>query len=205
MAQIELAMAVGFRGDLEAAAEICQEVREVCEDRGERWALSYALFVLAYAQLQQGRPECARELLQESLAIGHTFHDLLGSVLAMELLALVTAVEGDAAEAAVLQGAAERIWPSVGLPLFGSAYYGRPRAECERLARRELGDARYESGRRAGAQLDPDAAVARALACRPVDRPGVKAQRRGPVPAPDGRTRKPAASPASGRGGPDRW
>ncbi|MFC8237106.1 ATP-binding protein [Streptomyces sp. NPDC057284] len=205
MAQIELAMAVGFRGDLEAAAEICQEVREVCEDRGERWALSYALFVLAYAQLQQGRPECARELLQESLAIGHTFHDLLGSVLAMELLALVTAVEGNAAEAAVLQGAAERIWPSVGLPLFGSAYYGRPRAECERLARQELGDARYESGRRAGAQLDPDAAVARALACRPVDRPGVKAQRRGPVPAPDGRTRKPAASPASGRGGPDRW
>ncbi|WP_392841820.1 ATP-binding protein [Streptomyces sp. LN500] len=165
MAQIELAMAVGFRGDLEAAAEICQEVREVCEDRGERWALSYALFVLAYAQLQQGRPECARELLRESLAIGHTFHDLLGSVLAMELLALVTAVEGDAAEAAVLQGAAERIWPSVGLPLFGSVYYGRPRAECERLARRELGDARYESGRRAGAQLDPDAAVARALAC----------------------------------------
>ena len=127
--------------------------------------------MLAYAQLQQGRPECARELLRESLAIGHTFHDLLGSVLAMELLALVTAVEGDAAEAAVLQGAAERIWPSVGLPLFGSAYYGRPRAECERLARRELGDARYESGRRAGAQLDPDAAVARALACRPVDRP----------------------------------
>ncbi|MET7520872.1 AAA family ATPase [Streptomyces sp900116325] len=205
MAQIELAMAVGFRGDLEAAVEICQEVREVCDDRGERWALSYALFVLAYAQLQQGRPECARELLRESLAIGHAFHDLLGSVLALELLALVTAVEGDAAEAAVLQGAAERIWPSVGLPLFGSAYYGRPRAECERLARRELGDARYESGRRTGAQLDPDAAVARALACRPVDRPGVKAQRRGPVPAPDGRTRKPAASPASGRGGPERW
>ncbi|WP_457492528.1 ATP-binding protein [Streptomyces sp. P5_D11] len=160
MAQIELAMAVGFRGDLEAAAEICQEVKEVCEDHGERWALSYALYVLAYAQLQQGRPECARELLRESLAIGHAFHDLLGSVLAMELLALVTAVEGDAAEAAVLQGAAERLWPSVGLPLFGSAYYGRPRAECERLARRELGDARYESGRRAGAQLDPDAAVA---------------------------------------------
>ncbi|WP_406405838.1 ATP-binding protein [Streptomyces sp. NBC_01643] len=205
MAQIELAMAVGFRGDLETAAEICQEVKEVCEDHGERWALSYALYVLAYAQLQQGRPDCARELLRESLAIGHAFHDLLGSVLVMELLALVTAVEGDAAEAAVLQGAAERFWPSVGLPLFGSAYYGRPRAECERLARRELGDARYESGRRAGAQLDPDAAVARALACLPVDRPGVKGQRRGPVPAPGGGTRKPAASPTSGRGGPERW
>lgn len=89
--------------------------------------------------------------LEESLAIGHAFHDLLGSVLTLELLALVTAVEGDAAEAAVLQGAADRIWPSVGLPLFGSAYYGQPRARCEELARRELGNGPYESGLRAGA------------------------------------------------------
>ncbi|MFB7221587.1 AAA family ATPase [Streptomyces sp. NPDC056227] len=205
MAQVELAMAVGFRGDLEAAAAICEEVREVCEDRGERWALSYALYVLAYAALQRGRPDRARELLRESLAIGHAFHDLLGSVLAMELLALVTAVEGDAAEAAVLQGAAERIWLSVGLPLFGSAHYGRPRARCEELARQELGDAPYESGRRAGGRLDPDTAVARALAGRALDRPGPEGQRPGPVPAPDGRTRKPAASPTSGRGGPERW
>ncbi|MDF6041289.1 AAA family ATPase [Streptomyces sp. JH14] len=207
MAQIELAMAVGFRGDLAAAAAICEEVREVCEDRGERWALSYALYVLAYAELQQGRPDGARELLRESLAIGHAFHDLLGSVLTMELLALVTVIEGDAAEAAVLQGAAERIWPSVGLPLFGSAYYGRPRAECEALARRALGDAPYESGRLAGARLDPDTAVTRALASRPVGRPVVQGQRPGPGPVPgrDGRTRKPAASPTTGRGGPERW
>ncbi|WP_392668985.1 ATP-binding protein [Streptomyces sp. LN785] len=203
MAQVELAMAVGFRGDLEAAATICEEVREICEDHGEQWALSYALYVLAYAALKRERPDHARELLGESLAIGHTFDDLLGTVLALELLALVTAVEGNATEAAVLQGAAERIWPSVGLPLFGSAHYGRPRAECEELARQELGDAPYESGRRAGGRLDPDAAVTRALASRPAQRPGAEGSRPGPVP--DGRTRKPAASPMPGRGGPERW
>ncbi|MGW1106946.1 ATP-binding protein [Streptomyces sp. NPDC002540] len=203
MAQIELAMAVGFHGDLDGAAAICEEVREICEDHGERWALSYALYVLAFAALQRGGPGRARELLGECLSIGHAFHDLLGSVLALELLALVTAVEGDAAEAAVLQGAADRIWPSVGLPLFGSAYYGQPRVRCEELARRELGDGPYESGLRAGGQLDLDAAVARALGSGPANRAQPPGRLPGPLPGP-GKTRRPAASRTSGRGGPKR-
>ncbi|MFF8916574.1 ATP-binding protein [Streptomyces sp. NPDC015032] len=204
MAQIELAMAVGFHGDLESAAAICEEVREICEDHGERWALSYALYVLAFAALQQDRPDHARELLVESLAIGHAFHDLLGSVLALELMALVTMVEGDAVEAAVLQGAADRIWPSVGLPLFGSAYYGQPRARCEQLARRELGDDPYESGLRAGGQLDLDAAVARALTGGPTGRLQAPERFSGSLPD-SGKTQRPATSRTTGRGGPERW
>lgn len=191
MAQIELAMTVGFQGDLDGAVAICEEVREICEDHGERWALSYALYVLGFAALQRGRPARARELLRESLAISHTFHDRLGTVLTLELLALVTVVEGDPAEAALLQGAADRIWPSVGLPLFGSAHYGRPRARCEELARHELGEALYASERSAGTGLGIDAVVARALSGRPGER------RPHPLglPSPAGPTRKPAASP----------
>lgn len=191
MAQVELAMAVGFQGDLDGAAVICEEVREICEDHGERWALSYALYVLGFAALQRSLPARARELLGESLAISHAFHDRLGTVLGLELLALVTVVEGDAAEAALLQGAADRMWPSVGLPLFGSAHYGGPRARCEELARQELGEALYTSKRSAGAELSTDAVVARALSGRPGERPP---QPPGP-PSPAGTTRKPAASP----------
>ncbi|MGC4950660.1 ATP-binding protein [Streptomyces sp. DT224] len=166
MAQVELAMATGFLGDADQAVAICEEVRDICEDHGERWALSYALYVLAYAALERGDPGGARRLLLESLAISHGFHDLLGTVLVLELLALVTVTEGDAAEAALLQGAADRIWPSVGLPLFGSAYYGAPRARCEELALRELGGTRYAKALGAGGELTPDAAVARALLAR---------------------------------------
>ncbi len=155
---------VAFLGGLDAAAAICEEVREVCEDHGERWALAYALYVLAYAALRRERPEQARRMLGECLAIGRTFDDLLSTALSLELLALVTAVEGDGEEAAVLQGAAGRIWPSVGLQLFGSVYFGRPRAECEERVRRELGDAVYEAGVRAGRRLERGAAVERALA-----------------------------------------
>ncbi|MFF2703599.1 ATP-binding protein [Streptomyces cyaneofuscatus] len=203
MAQVELAMAVAFQGDLDAAADICEEVRELCEDHGERWALAYALYVLAYAALRRGLPERARRMLGKCLSIGRTFDDLLVTALSLELLALVTAVEGDAGEAAVLQGAAERIWPSVGLPLFGSVYFGRPRVECEEQVRRELGDAAYEAGLRAGRRLDRAAVVERALGGgggrERRDTPGAES---GPS---AGGTRRPAASRMTGRGGPERW
>ncbi|MGW3141907.1 ATP-binding protein [Streptomyces sp. NPDC001139] len=140
MARVELAMARAFQGDLPGAVRMCEEVRRVCEDHGERWTRTYALFVLAYAAWADGDPARARALLGDCLTGAHAFHDLLGSVLAVELLALVTAVEGDAAEAAVLQGAAGRMWPSVGLPLFGSAYFSAPHQLCEATARQRLGD-----------------------------------------------------------------
>ncbi|MFJ9903056.1 ATP-binding protein [Streptomyces sp. NPDC101152] len=177
MAQVELAMARAFQGDLPGAVRLCEDVHRVCEDHGERWSRSYALFVLAYAAWAEGDPARARALLTECLGSAHAFHDLLGSVLAVELLALVTAVEGDAAEAAVLQGAAGRMWRSVGLPLFGSAYYNAPHELCEATARERLGDARYEECVREGARLVREAAVSRALERPPAALPAP----RGPV------------------------
>ncbi|MFF2655345.1 ATP-binding protein [Streptomyces sp. NPDC058045] len=198
MGQVELALAVAFQGDLAGAADLCREVREACEDHGERWALAYALFVLGYAAWAEGATGRARQLLSECLAISHSFHDLLGTVLAVELLALLAVADGGAEgaeEAAVLQGAAASIWPRVGLPLFGSRTFGAPHQRCETLARRALGDARYTEGVRAGRLLDTRAAVERAL--------GGGAPRAGAAPAacppprqaPD--VRKPAASPAA--------
>ncbi|MFI1682520.1 ATP-binding protein [Streptomyces sp. NPDC020607] len=167
MGQTELAMALAFRGELAVAVELCEEVRRVCDDHGERWTLAYALYVLGFAAWTRGEAGTARELLTEALRLDHRFHDLLGTVLSIELIALFTAAEGDPAEAAVLQGAAAGIWPSVGLPLFGSAHFGRPHLMCERQAREALGDVRYEECVRAGAGLGLDAAVTRALGSGP--------------------------------------
>ncbi|MEV0226313.1 AAA family ATPase [Streptomyces sp. NPDC050704] len=163
MGRVELAMALAFQGDLEGAVRLCEDVRRVCVDHGERWSLSYALYVLGYAAWTEGDLPRARRLLAECLDINDVFHDLLGTVLAVELLALVTAAEGDAAEAALLQGSASRMWPSVGLPLFGSAYYNAPHEQCEATARQRLGDEWYEECVRAGARLGRRAAVGRAL------------------------------------------
>lgn len=181
MGQVELAMARAFQGDLPDAVRLCEDVRQVCEDHGERWARSYALYVLAYAAWSEGDPARARELLTDCLTCAHTFRDLLGSVLTIELLALVTAAEGDPAEAAVLQGAAAAMWPSVGLPLFGSAYYNGPHALCEETAREQLGDERYEECVRQGGSLGREAAVARALGRGRHEPPEALPAPRGPV------------------------
>ncbi|WP_202516753.1 MULTISPECIES: regulator [unclassified Streptomyces] len=209
MGQVELAMARAFQGDLPDAVRLCEDVRRVCEDHGERWARSYALYVLAYAAWADGDPAGARVLLADCLDNAHGFHDLLGSVLSIELLALVTVTQGDPVEAAVLQGAAARLWPSVGLPLFGSAYYNAPHERCEAAARQALGDTRYAQCVREGAELDREAAVARALRHREAGAlPSLPAPR-GPVgpgggesgtPGEPGKrgaagTREPAASP----------
>ncbi|MEV0911073.1 ATP-binding protein [Streptomyces hokutonensis] len=195
MGQVELAMARAFQGDLADAVKLCEDVRRVCEDHGERWTRAYALYVLAYVAWSEGRLPLARALLADCLGSAHGFRDLLGSVLAVELLALVTAAEGDAAEAALLQGAAGGMWPSVGLPLFGSAYYNAPHELCEAMARERLGDGPYEERVREGALLGREATVARALGPRQaLDAVPVP---RGPArPAPVGvDMRKPAASP----------
>ncbi|MFJ9580171.1 ATP-binding protein [Streptomyces sp. NPDC101191] len=206
MGQVELAMARAFQGDLEGAVVLCAEVREICEERGERWTRAYALYVLGYAALNAGDHAAARELLAECLTINHTFHDLVGLVLAIELLALVTVSEGDAAEAAVLQGAAMPVWDAVGLPLFGSAHFNGARALCAGQASELLGAEGYGTWYREGEALSLDAAVDRALSERRdpamiAGGAGARAPRpfrSGRAPVPD--TRKPAGSP-SGKGG----
>ncbi|MFC8092996.1 ATP-binding protein [Streptomyces sp. NPDC057301] len=194
MGQVELAMTRAFQGDLPDAVRLCEDVRRVCEDHGERWARSYALYVLAYAAWADGDLPGARALLSDCLGSAHSFHDLLGSVLAVELLALVTGAEGDPVEAAVLQGAASGMWPSVGLPLFGSACFNAPHELCATAARERLGGERYEAYARQGAALGREEAVRRALGRPPSDA----------VPSPRGPVRhvtatvtmrKPAASP----------
>lgn len=195
MGQVELAMALTFQGELADAVRLCEGVLEVCEDHGERWTLAYAQFVLAYAAWSRGDGGRARALLEKCLAIEHSFRDLLGAVLAIELLAQVTLGEGDAAEAAVLQGAAGRLWSSVGLPLFGSRHFHQPHARCAEQARERLGSERYEHCLRVGGRLDLDAAVARALRSAGPASAGRRAERRT---APG--KHEPAASPSANGG-----
>lgn len=196
MGQVEMGMVLAFRGDLAGAVELCEDVRRVCEDHGERWTLAYALYVLALTKWHGGEPDRGRELAQRSLLIDHEFCDLLGTVLSLELVALFTATEGDRAEAAVLMGAASGIWPSVGLRLFGTGHFGVVRERCERMSRDALGDERYEELHEAGARLGADAAVARAIGPRAagVATELLPGQRRGPRQGSE--THEPASSPS---------
>ncbi|MFJ5078392.1 ATP-binding protein [Streptomyces sp. NPDC088553] len=206
MAQIELAMARAFRGDLEGAGALSREVREVCEERGELWTRAYALYVLGYLAWAGGAYGEARELLTECVSINDGFRDLVGLVLAIELLALVTVSEGDAEEAAVLQGAAVPVWDTVGVRLFGSEAFDVPRALCQQQAEEALGAEAYGAAFRAGQGLSAAEAVERALVAGRSPAVGVPAEEAAPRPfrtagtAAVPGTRKPAGSP-TGKGG----
>ncbi|MER5309676.1 AAA family ATPase [Streptomyces sp. NPDC002773] len=206
MGQVEVAMARAFRGDLEGAVVLCREVREICEERGELWTRAYALYVLGYSAWTRGAYGEARELLTECVSINHAFRDLVGLVLAIEVLALVTVSEGDPVEAAVLQGATVPVWDTVGVRLFGSAAFDGPRSLCAQRAEEALGAEAYGAAFREGQALSAAEAVERALAVGRNPAVGGAAEPSAPRPfrtagssAVPG-TRKPAGSP-TGKGG----
>lgn len=163
MGWIELAMTAAFSGDLDRAVELCEQARTLCDEYGERWARSYAMYVLAFAAFTHGDTARAAALARECLRTGHSFHDLVGVVLPMELLALCAASGGAAEHAALLQGAAGRIWRTVGIPLFGSVYFAAVHHKCSELAHAVLGEHAYQEAYDRGAGLDLDEAVTHAV------------------------------------------
>lgn len=164
LAGIELAVGAVFLGDLNRAAALCAEARAVGAATGERWANAYAIYVQALVALSRGDPVGATEYGRQSLRITRSFHDLLGSVLVIEVLAWAAAALRRWADAATMLGAADRIWQSVGYPMFGSRYFGAPHQDCVERARQALGERAFEAAMRRGGQLDFDEAVEHALA-----------------------------------------
>jgi len=163
MADVELAIALTFQGDLTQAANLCRLAVATCELHGEQWARSYAIFVLALVALDRGQHEEAVRYGRDSLRLKLSFHDLLGMVLALEVLAWSAAAGGGYERAAVLLGAASQIWRSVGYPMFGSRYFGAPRRGCETVTREALGDHEYDTALQRGRAMTFDEAVRYAL------------------------------------------
>ncbi|MFD7596126.1 ATP-binding protein [Kitasatospora sp. NPDC059812] len=169
LAMVELGLAYLFQGDPESGELWFGQARELCEEHGEQWAYAYVLYAMAYAHWLDGAVRAARALAREGLRLNHLFHDLLGIALAIDLLALLETepggpgAPGDLGEARVLQGAAHRIWHTVGLPFLGSRSFFGPHQECAERARAGLTAQEYERCYQAGARLDLDAAVSRAL------------------------------------------
>ncbi|MER5642584.1 AAA family ATPase [Kitasatospora sp. NPDC002227] len=165
MAMFELGVACLFQGDENGARHWLDRVREICEQHGEQWAYAYALYALAYARWQEGDLRPARAFARECVRLNHLFRDLLGVVLALDVLALLQTEEpeADLFEARVLQGAAHRLWQAVGTPFFGSRSFNGPYRECESRARIGLTELEFAEAFTRGAALDLDEAVARAL------------------------------------------
>ncbi|MEU0883232.1 LuxR C-terminal-related transcriptional regulator [Lentzea sp. NPDC005914] len=163
LADIELAISATFQHDFAAAERLCMRAKTVGEEHGELWAQAYAIYVLALCAWVSGDLARADQLGRECLRIKRSFHDLLGIVLAIEVLAWIAASQGNVVRAATLLGATTEIWQSVGYPMFGSRYFGAPHGECESKTIAALGEQEFRAVFRKGMDLELDDAISFAI------------------------------------------
>jgi non-specific serine/threonine protein kinase len=89
----------------------------------------------------------------------------------MDLLAWAQADAGRFQDAACLLGAADSLWTSFGLRLFGSEDWLEGMHEAEALCRADLGDRVFDAAFRAGVEMERAEAIALALGRKEVPTP----------------------------------
>ncbi|MGQ0844594.1 MAG: ATP-binding protein [Sporichthyaceae bacterium] len=163
VAQIQLSLSLIFLGDLTTATALLDECRTRCQEAGEEWLLSYALYGLGLARFAAGELTAAADFIAQSLQIKRVFGDSLGLAMALDLIAWIRAEQGANAPAATLLGAAAHLWHAFGVELFGSSHWLAHRRRCEERTRAALGSA-YEAAVELGANLSIDDALSYAFA-----------------------------------------
>jgi predicted ATPase/DNA-binding CsgD family transcriptional regulator len=153
-----------LRGDIPRALDLCRRCRAMCEQIGERWTLSFVLWILGLAHWMEGDLEEAAAHVRDGLRMKQEFNDRVGIALSLELLAWIAATGGAPERAAGLLGSGHTIWRSMGRPLLGFEVYADFHRACQARMREALGDARYRAGFEAGARRTLDEAVDAILA-----------------------------------------
>ncbi|CAN5457380.1 hypothetical protein BH11ACT8_BH11ACT8_00630 [soil metagenome] len=151
--RVQLGLAYLFTGQLDEARAQFELCRSLCTVTGERWLLSYALYGLGFVCKLEGHPEESIVLARQAIEIKWFYRDLCGLSTTMDLLAWAQVDAGRHAEAAVLLGAAARLWESFGARLFGSDDWLALLEQAEAGSREALGPRAFDAGYRAGVAL----------------------------------------------------
>ncbi|WP_069885430.1 ATP-binding protein [Streptomyces luteocolor] len=147
-------------GRFAEAARKAATLRVGCIARDECWTRAYADYQLALIALAQGDPaqatEHARAMLEGKRRLGDSF----GMALGMDLLAAAAAAQGRGEVAALISGAGESCWRSVGHSQRGMPELRDVRETCWTTARTTLGDEAFDQAFRRGTEADPGSVVA---------------------------------------------
>ncbi|MDN3021757.1 LuxR C-terminal-related transcriptional regulator [Streptomyces sp. S.PB5] len=167
---VELAFVLTIQGEYDRATALCEEFRQTCLAAGERWVHSYLLRILAFTEWSKGDRARARTHARECLRLKRVVGDVLGIAMTLELLAAVHAGDGEGRPAAVLLGAADRIWRHTRSTTTRNQSHGPVRRAAEERARQLLGDGGFGSAHREGLELSFDQAADYALGKRATPR-----------------------------------
>jgi predicted ATPase/DNA-binding CsgD family transcriptional regulator len=176
LARIALAATRVLRGDLAGTVELCQEARTICQARGDRTYLAYALALLARAEWAGGNLEEAATHAQEAVRLRRSAPDPANLALSVAHVAWIAETSGECERAAVLLGAAHHITRTFGISgLLHSPAFAVPHRECQARTRQALGALAFEAAFGRGAELDLDQAIAYALGESPQPVPAAPA------------------------------
>ena len=148
-----LTMAYVLSGDLDQAADVVEEACRQCKQAGERWLLSYAMWAKGFLRLLQGELEQAEADLLEALQLKRFTPDSLGLAFILDALAWTAAATGECERAAVLLGASDQVWQTVGVPLFGAKHLLARREQSADLTRQAMGNSGFDTAFARGGQF----------------------------------------------------
>jgi predicted ATPase/DNA-binding SARP family transcriptional activator len=153
-----------LQGNIERGEQLAREALRLARELGDRWHIGLALTTLARAARGKSEPERANALLDEALRTLWDVRDMSTVAEALEIRAGVAADRCDATTATELQAAAATIRATHKAPLPPAR-----KSEVERdlaTLRSQLGAAAFEQAWESGARMNPEQAVAEALAER---------------------------------------
>lgn len=158
-----LGMSYALHGETARAIACHEQVLSITEARGESVYRSYSLWAMGVADFLQGGTGHAIQHLEQCLRLCRLVDEPLVTGVALEVLAWIAGKTQHTERAVVLMGAAETLCAEVGSsPILFRELRG-DHEDCERLARRELGEQVFDSVRRKGARLTSADAIDYAL------------------------------------------
>ena len=161
-----LATAVGLAGDEERAAACHREVAALTAAGGEfirRRYTAYSMWALGLAVWRRGDLDRATELQQQALRLRTRRDDRMGHTFCVEALAWIAASGRQYERAAVLLGTAASLWQSMALTLDNHQPMADCQRDCERQARKALGETAFGAAYNRGLQLPEEEAIGYAL------------------------------------------
>ncbi|EFC85296.1 LuxR C-terminal-related transcriptional regulator [Parafrankia sp. EUN1f] len=121
----------------------------------------YTAWPYALAVWRSGDVEAALSSARDALSFSASRSDQLSLALCLETIAWIEAGRGRHVTAAVLLGAADRLWSRMGTSTAAFPGLFRFRRDCETDSRRLLGDGPFEAARVRGAELTLEEACSR--------------------------------------------
>jgi predicted ATPase/DNA-binding CsgD family transcriptional regulator len=166
--QPQLAELHQLAGDVDAALECCQRGRAMLAGFGrpgeERWTAGLLSMISGFALFQRpGADDDCAAAIRVALSAMRDFGDEAGIAYCLEVLGWLAARGGESERAAVLLGAADRVWRRTSSRMSNVAVMEQRHQRAAKQAREGLGGLDYENARDRGGAVDLAAVVAWAV------------------------------------------